>query len=271
MYPKNIYRPFLSVEEQNDWMGKSGNNPFTSFVQDVMQEHFPGHAVHDPYGGLLLRRSGYVDIPAFVADIRDFLVAQGSYQEEVFDFQKLIIRQAGVEYGALSAKGIIFCEGAAATGNPFFNWLPFSPVKGELLFVVPEEPFEMIYNRGVFILPAGGYCKVGATYDHHDLSLKITAKARAYLVEKLNILLKADYKIINQVAGIRPATRDRRPFVGLHPQHKSVAIFNGLGAKGVSLAPYFADALTDLLLHGKPVAAEVDINRYYCLFNPVDA
>ncbi len=271
LYPKNIYRPFLSIEEQNDWMGKSGNNPFTSFVQDVMQEHFQGHAVHDPYGGLLLKRSGYVDIPAFMAYIRAFLAAQDGYREENFDHQQVSIRQEGVQYGALTAKGIIFCEGAAATGNPFFNWLPFTPVKGELLLMVPEKPFDIIYNRGVFILPAGSYCKVGSTYDHDDLSLKITDKARTYLLEKLNILLKTQYKITNQVAGIRPATRDRRPFAGLHPQHKSVAIFNGLGAKGVSLAPYFAYTLADLLLHGKPLAEEVDINRYYCFFNPVDA
>jgi hypothetical protein len=41
-----------------------------------------------------------------------------------------------------------------------------------------------------------------------------------------------------------------------------VGIFNGMGAKGCSLAPYFARQLTRLLVHGEPVMAEVDVQRF---------
>jgi glycine/D-amino acid oxidase-like deaminating enzyme len=39
-------------------------------------------------------------------------------------------------------------------------------------------------------------------------------------------------------------------------------IFNGLGTKGVSLAPYFSKVLATWLEKGIPVNKEVDIHRY---------
>lgn len=263
-----IYRPFLHVEEQNDWMSRSSNNQFAPFVQHIAQESIFGEDVHDPYGGLLLQKSGYLDIPLFVESIRQVLVKQKSYLEEFFYFSKLKIKHAEVQYNSYKARDIIFCDGPAGSRNPFFDWLPFRLVKGELLYVITEKPLHMIYNRGVFVLPTKDYCKVGATYDHHDLSWQTTSQARKYLSEKLNILLKTRYKIINQVAGIRPATEDRRPFIGIHPELKPLAIFNGLGTKGVSLAPYFASQMADLLLHDtsgrhSALTQEVNISRYF--------
>lgn len=267
LHKKNIYRPFISIEEQNDWMGKSSNNQFTPFVQHVAQHSLFGSDVYDSYGGLLLKRCGYLDIPAFIYQIRKLLLARNMYREEKFNFQKLKIEDNSINYNGLRARNMIFCEGPAGNQNPFFEWLPFQPVKGELLYIVPEKPLNIIYNRGVFVLPADGYCKVGATYNHHDLSLQITTRAREYLLEKLNMLLKARYKVIDQVAGVRPATRDRRPFMGIHPKYKPLAIFNGLGTKGVSLAPFFASQLADSLLDGKPLEREVNISRFYQFYN----
>lgn len=263
LHKKPIYRPFLNIEEQNDWMGRSGNNQFTPYVQQIARESIYGADVHDPYGGLVLKNAGYLDIPLFTESIRHLLVEQNSYLQETFYFSKLKIKDTEVEYDRYKARKVVCCDGTEGNNNPYFEWLPFTPVKGELLHIVTEKPLEMIYNRGVFVLPTPAYCKVGATYDHHELSDQITAKARSYLLEKLSILLKTPYKVINQVAGIRPATQDRRPFVGLHPVLKPLAIFNGLGTKGVSLAPYFASQMADLLSNGMALTQEVDISRYY--------
>ena len=39
-------------------------------------------------------------------------------------------------------------------------------------------------------------------------------------------------------------------------------IFNGLGTKGSSLAPYFANHFVEHLVHQKPLMKEVNIERY---------
>lgn len=265
LHPMPIYRPFINIEEQNDWMGKTSNNTFDFFVQQVARESIYGNDIYDPYGGLVLQHCGYLDTVSLMAGIRKMLIRQQSYYEEVFDHDKLIVENTQVCYHNFKAKFIIFCEGAAGTQNPFFNWLPFCPVKGEILLIETARQIERIYNRGVFVLPAGKYCRVGSTYHHQELNQEPTEAAREQLCEKLNILLKTQYKIINQVAGIRPATQDRRPFAGIHPTLKPLAIFNGLGTKGVSLAPYFAHELANFLLQGTDLSTEVDISRYFQL------
>ena len=74
--------------------------------------------------------------------------------------------------------------------------------------------------------------------------------------------LKVPFKIVDHLAGIRPATLERRPFVGLHPIHPNIGILNGMGTKGCSLAPYFAKQLVEQLLYNKPVLPEADISRF---------
>jgi glycine/D-amino acid oxidase-like deaminating enzyme len=63
-------------------------------------------------------------------------------------------------------------------------------------------------------------------------------------------------------ASIRPATLERRPFVGLHPHQENAGILNGMGTKGCSLAPFFASQLVDHLLRKKGIMPEADIKRF---------
>jgi glycine/D-amino acid oxidase-like deaminating enzyme len=74
-------------------------------------------------------------------------------------------------------------------------------------------------------------------------------------------LIKANFSIQQHEAGVRPATADRRPLLGLHPAFPCMGIFNGLGTKGVSIAPYFAAHFADLLLENKQLDQEVSISR----------
>ena len=80
---------------------------------------------------------------------------------------------------------------------------------------------------------------------------------------KLMKLSPMSFEIKGQLAGVRPATKDRKPFVGIHPEHKPLGIFNGLGTKGVSLAPYFAENFIDFLESKAELVPEVDVFRYF--------
>src|SRR5690606_15965347 len=60
-----IYRPFASIEEQNEWMGRSGEAEFRGYIKEVKQSS-RYQKVNDPYGGLLLEQSGYVDLNALM-------------------------------------------------------------------------------------------------------------------------------------------------------------------------------------------------------------
>jgi glycine/D-amino acid oxidase-like deaminating enzyme len=89
-----------------------------------------------------------------------------------------------------------------------------------------------------------------------------TAAWRKKIEEHLKHWLKIPFTIVDHLASERPANMERRPFVGLHPHHKSVGVFNGMGAKGCSLAPFFADQLTNHLVKNLPIYPEADVKRF---------
>jgi glycine/D-amino acid oxidase-like deaminating enzyme len=268
----NIYRPFIDTEVQNEWMGKSASEEHRSYVDKVhLNTNFPDD-LFDQYGGLELKNAGYVDLPAFINSVRLLLKKKGCYLENKFDEDQLIIENESVTYASITSKKVIICNGDQSAKSKLFGWLPFSLVKGEILEIaVPKLP-AVIYNRGVFILPKGdNICRVGATYDQNDLTLEATDKGKRALIEKLNGVYRSKYHVVNQVAGIRPASKDRRPFIGIHPKYPTVGIFNGLGAKGVSLAPYFSRQFVELLENNVELDNEVDINRYKSIYyNNID-
>jgi glycine/D-amino acid oxidase-like deaminating enzyme len=145
--------------------------------------------------------------------------------QHLFDNQGLHLENNTYQVNSeltLTFNKLIFCEGFYGRNNPYFSWLPFNPVKGEVLRVKFKEDISLkeMVNQGVFVIPLpNGRARVGATYSWHDLDWIPTEKGRADLLEKYNKLMLADIEVEEQLAGVRPATKDRRPIVGLHPVH----------------------------------------------------
>jgi glycine oxidase len=109
--------------------------------------------------------------------------------------------------------------------------------------------------------------RVGATYETKLLSTETTETGRKELSDKLTELLKVPFRIVSQDWGFRPTTPDRKPLLGPLPNNENIIIFNGLGTKGVSLAPYFSKHLLDGLLGKTEILPEVNINRFKSLFS----
>ncbi|MBL6444932.1 FAD-binding oxidoreductase [Fulvivirga sp. 29W222] len=261
-----IYRPFISMEEQNEWMGKSSTIEYAPYIKKVHCKSLYSFA-NDPFGGIELLQSGYLDIPIFLESFRDYLSSNEQLDDSQFESDSLIVEKSFVRYKGTKARRIIFCDGLNSVKQGHFQWLPFSPVKGEVLRIKSDFKLNNILNRGVFVVPLeNGLFRVGSNYDNHDLTSVPTEKARAEITGRLSDLANISYDIVEQVAGIRPATRDRRPFLGLHPDYETIGVFNGLGTKGVSLAPYFSNHLMRFLEYGEELSSEVNINRYFSLY-----
>lgn len=260
-----LYRPFVSIEEQNEWMGRSSDTDYSAYVEAIHTGPFFMQQVKNPLGGLLLKQCGYVDTTVFTSALRVHLKKNSALLDEDFQEHELKIEDNTVTYRDWRAGKIIFCTGEIVKESSFFSWLPIRPLKGETLTITTNEPVDVIYNRGVYVVPH--LWKVGATYNSHDASPFITEAGRLELTEKLNDLITFPHSIVNQQWGFRPTTPDRRPILGRHPAFEQIVIFNGLGTKGVSLAPYFSDELTRWMENGHPLDQSVDINRYKSLFS----
>jgi len=264
-HPMPLYRPFASVQEQNEWMAKSADPAFEDYIdQIVLKPSFD--EVKDDFGGLLLKQCGFIDTIKYMDSIRKYVEQHGYYRKEKLNFEELRIEERGVRYKNDHGDKIIFCQGTHH--NPLFHWVPIRSSKGETLTLESDTTFSMIINRGVYILPLQGkQWRVGATYNFNDREPGITESAKKELIEKVDDVCRFSYTVSNQQWGIRPVTIDRRPILGQHPELKSVYIFNGLGTKGVSLAPYFSDVLIRLTEKQVPVNKEIDIARYKSVYS----
>lgn len=255
-----IYRPFLSTEEKNDWHGKSTSPEYEGYLSSIKESSLEYQGIQDQSGGIVLNHSGYVDLPIFISAFRKYFSNKGMYRSEVFDYSELDTHPNEPMYKDLQATKIIYCEGPDV-GNPFWNDLPFRNVRGELFDIECGIESRYIINRGVFMIPKKGYFTVGSTYDHKLLTFEPQEAGIESLKEKLSKLFTGEYRIINKRAGVRPATYDRKPFIGIHKKIKTLGIFNGFGTKGVSLTPYFAAQFADYLIGRSEIEKEVDVQR----------
>lgn len=266
LHHQPIYRPFFSLEEQNEWMAKDGDQAYDLFLDRVLPQSMGKQGILDPFGGLQLKGGGYLDIPAFLEASKRCLMEVHQYREETFDESGLEFRADGVRYGDWEAKKIIYANGLAASQSRFWSFLPFHALKGEILDLKGSGLAEFdhfILNRGVFIFRnANGTYRCGSTYDWRNPDLLPTEEGKKEVLSKLEKIYNDEVAVREHKVGIRPSTLDRKPFIGIHPEYEQVSILSGLGTKGVSLAPYFSAQLADFLLVGKSIDPKVDIARY---------
>lgn len=268
-YPLPIYRPFSNIQIQEVFKQEGATDGFAGFGTVDFQGDTYQELVQYSLGGVTTNHSGWLDLPKMLKAFRTFFLEKGILKEIQLNLDNVLPEQLvyADNHVQISFKKLIFCEGDHARRNPFFNWLPFTSVKGEVLTVKIAQDFDEIINQGVFVIPLGNQSyRVGATYSWHALDGVPTESAQEELLTKYKKLMKPPCEVVEHLAGVRPATKDRRPFLGLHPRFSQLAIFNGLGSKGVSLAPYFAKEMADFLLIEKELNPEVNINRYVSFY-----
>jgi glycine/D-amino acid oxidase-like deaminating enzyme len=199
-------------------------------------------------------------LPAF----RKSLLGKNILREEYFDPKHLIVTSTGIQYRDILAGKIIFCDGIESQENRWFKNLPFAPNKGEVLIMeIKGLPASSIFKKGLSIVPwKDDLFWVGSSHEWQFENTQPTTAFRQKTEAQLKQFLKIPFTIMDHWAAIRPATLERRPFIGFHPRHPQISIFNGMGTKGCSLAPYFAKQLAGYLTNKNNLSPEVNVNRF---------
>lgn len=217
-----------------------------------------------PFGAGIIEPCWLADVSAFLQICKNKLQQDNLLLEEIFSEEELIITPDNVQYKNIHADKIIYCNGIQAAESTCFNRLPFAPNKGEALIVsIPDLQPNFIYKKGMSLVPwQPGQWWVGSSYQWNFDNINPTDSFRQSAESWLRNFCKLPFAVLNHVAAVRPATVERRPFVGFHSLHKNVGILNGMGTKGVSLAPFFAKQLAENIASGKEIIAEVDVKRF---------
>lgn len=265
---RDIVKPFSEEQEKRLWQKKAGLELSTFIDPEIhIQPDSTLGQFNIPNGYGRVLRAGNLDMVTFLDRTWDYF--NGQVIDEVFDHSELREEENGLSYRGRLARNVIFCEGWLVKDNPAFNWLPLKPARGEVLSLgIPElAAGASIFNKDGFLMRvADGSFKAGATYSWDGLGDVTTAGGLEELSRKVMRMTACRFEVVRHEAGMRPSSPDRRPLIGRHPQKSSFYIFNGLGTKGVMLAPYFAKNFVHFFLQKQPLHADVNIARFYHLY-----
>lgn len=263
---KPMLRFFRSDSELKNAAKRLKTPDYQAYLGDMQP---PGKTINNlsiPFGFLEQKQTGYLLSRPLLSCLKAFFIAQDCYRQAGFDYRDVQLQQS-LHWQDLAPKQMIFCEGYQATQNPWFAWLPFQPAKGEILTLEYQTELpDKILNYGNWLIPLNArQIRIGATFDRENLDTQATEQGKNHLLNTLSQVAPdlAHTTLINHQANIRPCTQDRLPFIGRHPQHNKIAIFNGFGAKGSLQIPWYTQHFADALLNGAPLHCSCNIVRHY--------
>lgn len=259
----DLGRPFSNVSEQNNWVA-AWDRPDLKHFLDAKIVSNDNSGLYAPYGIGMVNGCFRLDTPALLSGYRNWLSTQDMLRIEQFDHKELNLSNGSWYYNGISTANIIFAEGASGLSNPFFGTHALIPKKGEYLIIkAPGLDLQMMLKGRFFIIPLGDdHYQVGATFAHGDLSFDKTEQGRAQMIEFLKEFLMVDFQIVDQLAGMRPTVKDRRPLIGKHPTKEGLSFFNGMGTRGLLMAPLLSAWLIRHLEDDTILPQEIQIGRY---------
>ncbi len=241
---------FHRAGEANDWQINSTKPLLGEHLGPILKEAIPH--IDSPHFRGRLENIFWLDTQSYIE----------KHKEDLRQKERLLEADwPGMDHLGPSDR-VIYCNGHLLRQSHPHLEKAFSPTKGELMIIENTQlPTDRILHAGVFTLPlAQGRFKVGASYAHQNINDESSAKGLHFLEEKLQAFYHGPYHISEQVAGVRPNIKDRKPLLGKINSREYV--FNGMGSRGVLMAPYLAQHFIEFFLQAKALEKQWDLNRF---------
>lgn len=262
LFEKETFQSFGNIKEQNDFSLKAEDELFQKHIRPTEQK-FP--AIRNEFGSFIINSTGWLQTHEFLKDFKEYAIQQQQLKTEQIDWSSFQHSEEGIKLNGYFAKQVISCEGWKLTQNPLFNFVPLIPTKGDVFLLKCDElPDTFIWKKGVYLVPLGnGIFKAGSTYRWNVEELGPDKDGYEELYSKVEAQLQVPFEVLEHLSGFRPASKNRYPIIGAHPIFKNLFAFNGLGTRGIMLAPYVSKQLVDHILVGTEIEPAIQINRYY--------
>ncbi|MCF8275421.1 MAG: FAD-binding oxidoreductase [Flavobacteriales bacterium] len=261
-----ILKPITSIDDLGQWQRVIQEERLIPYVESIEMGSPEGPFKEGIIANTTIQNGGFLRIGKTLLAYRDYLKKKGLLIQDAFDYSDLHVNASRVEYKDILANRIIFSEGRFISENPYFSWVPFKPTKGQILTVKTDGSLtaDRIYNHQFLLFPTEqkDVFKLGATYEWDRLDEIPTNASTDELLSKAEKVLNVKVEVLEEKAAIRPTVVDRRPVLGAHPEYKNIFLFNGMGTKGVMIAPYFAKQLVDFIYTHQELDSEVSLNRF---------
>ena len=159
----------------------------------------------------------------------------------------------------VEAESIVLAMGAWAReieGLPEDDRPPVRPVKGQMIELKAVSPFELkhvVRGPRAYVAPkSDGRVFVGATSEELGFDLNVTAGGLFTILEGAWEIVPGiyDLPVIDAYAGLRPASRDHAPLLGLS-RAPGVVIATGHFRHGIMMTPVTAQEVARLVVSGE--------------------
>lgn len=262
----DMWRILQNPREREQAARRLAQDEYRDYLDGLGSFSVPGRT--EAAAVLRQRRTGYLRTAPLLARLRAFFIAAGAYLECRLDYRELGFRPE-LRWRDLLPRHIVFCEGYRAAANPWFGHLPFQLVKGEILACESAAAIPgRILNFGHWLIPLDeSRFKIGATFERQYADVLPGRQAKTQLLAALRAVCPElePVRVLEHKAGVRPATLDKQPFVGAHPDFANLHIFNGFGSKGSLSIPWHASRFIDAVEGRRPLPPHCDIRRYDAL------
>lgn len=262
-HERKALRLFRSDEERGYYERRRKQAAFSKhLLPDLPASLVPAGAI-DTSGGGFAMQAAQLDVAAYLAASKQALPGQSAKLDWKRD---VTIGDDEITVLGERTRRLISCEGYAAAQNPYFATVPFKPAKGDILtlrFHGPLPPLSL--HRGIWLAPTKDpdVFRLGATYDWDAIDQVPSMTGRERLLRELRDVVHLRYDVLDHHAAVRPIIFQSKAVIGLHPTIKRLGYFNGLGSKGSLQAPWFAQRFTEVLVHAAPLAADINVDRYF--------
>ena len=229
---------------------------------DIDYQSTLGKQTQSPYfssefGSVEVLQSTVIDTKRLISETRNWFKESNIINSTKLDYQHIQPSGNGFTINQIETSHIIFCEGFQATKNPWLSDLPFKLSKGEILTIEVDQTIKHLLNWGNWLAPIGDITKLGSNYQWDDLKLNKSEQVKNQLLDSLIHNTHLQGTVTNHQVGIRPTTKQRKPFIGSLKNLKGAYCFNGFGSKGCLLIPYYADLFCEHLINNKPLSKDL--------------
>ncbi|MCY4161789.1 MAG: FAD-dependent oxidoreductase [Flavobacteriaceae bacterium] len=261
-----IYKQLDSIGEWNLWQSKCDQPFFHSFFEDqILKNECSYQSRGSEYG--VVRCTFQIDLELVFDHFLQSL-EEKTYVKEIFDSDELHTDEIKVTYKQWTSQHIVFCQGYGLKSNPLTHRFPLVGNKGEILMITSDAiPNNQILKSKVYVIPlvSKNHFWVGATFDRESKSMQPTSTSRQKLMDDLNQSMDVDFHIVSHQAQIRPTMIDRRPLLGKIPNQSRAFVFNGLGTRGIMMAPLLSQWLYQHIEGNVALPQEIATNRFHSM------
>ena len=246
---RTIRKALHSKEEMNFLEAKSAWAGYKDIIR-IERKNKKEEDIFENLSGWAICNSGArLQVPEFLEAARKYFSEQGNLMDEEFLPENLSKNpnEGGWTWNGQAFDAVISCLGL---GCPWISpelWA----VKGQLFALegLPLNGPDILKTEHFLIRLQDGRVLAGSTYEREFENNEPDQKGFELITGEIIPELRRSLKISESWSGIRPTTHDRRPII--RRLEEGLFAINGMGSKGVSIAPFAAAEIMKLLFPGE--------------------